>query len=631
MKLSCDKSGAAAVERTRQYISKRDKDRLRQDILTASTALCLLLAATLHRRLFPDQEAVTGILYFVGVCVIGIPILKTAVTGLLHSDTGASMEILVSIAMVMEVLSNQYTLAILVPVILTLVHFLEEKSIMGGRDAIEGLKSLQAVTALRLEDGREVEMDAKDLRVGDRIVLKPGMAIPIDGTVLEGHSSLDQKSLTGESLPVSAGAGDPVFAGTVNMEGVLLVEVTKSMGDTAFQKIVDLLENAENISIPETQIVDRFMSYYIPLTLIISTLTWLLTRDISKAIAILVVSCPCGYLLVSSAPMIAALAAASKRGILIKNAAFIEKLADAACIIFDKTGTITKGTLETTNYYLEQARSYEELICTAASVCCKSLHPVSKSITALAAEQPFDQDLTVEEQTGRGLVGKKEGCEVILGNYRYISGLGFSLPDRFESEGAVSWVVKNGRVLGCIVLRDEPREDAAETVDALKALGVEESCILTGDNAAAAQRVASSVHIDRVYSELLPEQKLEHVRALKARCTVAVIGDGINDALALAEADVGIAMGAMGSDTAIQSADIALMNNDLSNIPFAVVLARRTRSIIFQNIVIAFSISFLMIFLAACGVISAMAGAFLHNIGAFVVLFNSGRLLRTAS
>ena len=628
MKVIHEMNGSVALESSRQYISRQEQRRLRNDILTSSISLCLLLAATLHQKLFPGQTAITGIVYFLAVCVIGIPILKTAVTGLMRSDMGASMEILVSVAMVMEALSGQYALAVLVPIILTMVHFLEEKSIMGGRDAIEGLKNLQAVTAVLLDGEQEREVDAKELRPGDRIILKPGMAIPIDGRILEGTSSVDQKSLTGESIPVSVAPGDTVFAGTVNMQGVLTVEVTKGVEDTAFQKIVDLLESAENISITETQIVDRFMGYYIPLILIIATLTWLLTKDISKAIAILVVSCPCGYLLVSSAPMIAALAAASKRGILIKNSAFAEKLADVGCIIFDKTGTITKGTLEATNYYLEGAASYEELLCCAASVACKSTHPVSKSITAMAADYPYERDVEVTELIGRGLEGKKEDVRIILGSYRYISSLGFALPDRFEPEGAVSWIVRNGKVMGCIVLRDNPRNDAAGMVRAVRDLGVRKTCILTGDNDVAARRVTSAVGIDQVYSELLPEQKLAYVRELKKTDTVAVIGDGINDALALAEADVGIAMGAMGSDTAIQSADIALMNNTLDNIPFAIRLARKTRSIIFQNIIIAFSTSFIMIFLAACGVISAMTGAFVHNIGAFVVLLNSGRLLR---
>ena len=617
-----------AEEASRQVISERDKKRLKQDILTSALAAAFLLAALCHERFFPSQAAVTGLLYFAGACIIGLPILKTAVTGLLRADMSASMEILVSIAMIMEILSNEYVLAILIPIILTLVHFLEEKSIMGGRDAIEGLKKFQAATALLLEDGVEKEVDAGSLKKGDQIVLKAGMSLPIDGVVVSGFSSMDQKSLTGESIPASVGPGDKVFAGTINMEGVLKVEVVKEMGDTAFQQIVKLLENAENITIPETKIVDVFMGYYIPLVLIIATLVWLLTQDINKAIAILVVSCPCGYLLVSSAPMIAALGAASKRGLLIKNSAFIEKLSEAECLIFDKTGTITKGDLEVTNYYLDKAKSYEELLSAAAALTHKSLHPVSKSITQAASSLDYPKDYQVKELIGKGVEGEKEGSRLILGNRRYILSLGYDIPDRFEKEGAASWIVKDGDVLGCLVLRDSPREDAPAMVSALKKLGVRKTCILTGDNDTAARRVTASVNIDSVYSELLPEQKLEHVKKLKESYTVGVIGDGINDALALSEADVGIAMGAMGSDTAIQSADIALMNNNLENIPYAIRLSRKTKKIIFQNIIIAFVSSFIMIFLASVGIISAMAGAILHNFGAFAILLNSGRLLR---
>ncbi len=613
---------------SQNYISDKDKNRLKKDILEAVFAIVFLLSGFIYGKLFPTQTVIQGAIYLVGVAIIGIPVFVTAVKGFLQKDINSSMEILVSIAILVSVLDGQYILAGLIPIILTLVHFLEEKSIMGGRDAIEGLKKLQADTAIILVDGKETEVDAKTLKKDDLILIKPGMSLPIDGIVVSGVSNMDQKSLTGEALPKEVKEGDSVFAGTTNIDGLLTVKVTKPYSDTSFQKIVELLESAENMTVPETQIVDKFMTYYLPIVLVVAVLMWLFTKDISKAIAILVVSCPCGYMLVSSAPIIAALASATKRGILIKNPSFIEKLTDVDYFVFDKTGTITNGTLEAVDFHLVKAESKEELIKTAACVAHGSLHPTSKSIMALCENIDYDKEYEITEVVGNGVKGDKGNDEVIVGNSRYITSLGFDINRDIESEGTLSWVVKNKDVLGAIVFRDILRTDANDTVKKLRELGVKEVTVLTGDNETEAKRVMKDADIDTMYSELLPEQKLDKVKEARKNHVVAVVGDGINDSLALSEADVGIAMGAMGSDTAIQSADISLMNNSLENLPFVIELSRKTKGTIYQNIIIAFSISFVMMILAAVGVVTPLVGAFLHNVAAFVILINSGKITK---
>ena len=613
---------------SQNYISDKDKNKLKKDIKEAVFAIVFLLAGFIYGNLFPNQEVIQGSIYLIGVAIIGIPVLVTAIKGFLQKDINSSMEILVSIAILVSVLDGQYILAGLIPIILTLVHFLEEKSIMGGRDAIEGLKKLQADTAILLVDGNEKEVDAKTLKTGDLILVKPGMSLPIDGVVISGISNMDQKSLTGEALPKEIKQGDTVYAGTTNIDGLLTVEVTKAYSDTSFQKIVELLESAEKMTVPETQIVDKFMTYYLPIVLVVAVLMWLFTKDISKAIAILVVSCPCGYMLVSSAPIIAALASATKRGILIKNPSFIEKLTDVNYFVFDKTGTITNGTLEAVDFHLVNAETNEELIKTAASVAHGSLHPTSKSIMALIDDEDYDKDFEITEIVGNGVKGVKGNNEIIVGNSRYIKSLGFELPEDILTEGTLSWVVKNKDVLGAIIFRDILRSDANETIEKLRTLGVNTIAVLTGDNNIEAQRVMAEANIDVMHSELLPEQKLEKVKEAQKNHLVAVVGDGINDSLALSEADVGIAMGAMGSDTAIQSADISLMNNSLDNLPFVIELSRKTKATIYQNIIIAFSISFVMMVLAATGLVTPLVGAFLHNIGAFIILINSGKITK---
>jgi len=613
---------------SKDYLSDKDKRKFKNNILSISLALVCLAAALIYERIFPEQDIVRAIIFLAGILVVGIPVFVTAVQGLISKNMKRAMEILVSIAVIISALSGEFVLAILIPVILTFVHFLEEKSIMGGRDAIEGLKRMQAETAVLLKDGTETEVDARELKREDIIVVRPGMALPVDGEVVFGVSSIDQKSLTGESVPKTVKVSDSVFAGTINIDGSIQVKVTKEYSDTSFQKIVKLLEESEHITIPETKIVDTFMFYYIPLVLVTALLVWLFTQDITRAIAILVASCPCGHLLINSAPMIAVLSATTKKGVLIKNSAFVNHLSETDYVVFDKTGTITKGILEADSFHLDKAADFEELITTAACAAHASLHPISKSIISLCETREFDKGFEIKEHIGKGLEGRKGEDVIYLGSYGWVRSLGFDVPEIYENAGTCNWVIKNGDILGCIVFKDTPREDAAQVVSRLKEIGVSKTCLLTGDRFQTAEKIQAAVGIDEMQCELLPEQKLERVEALMENHTVTVIGDGINDALALSKAHVGIAMGAMGSDTAIQSADVALMNNDLANIPFAINLARKTKGIIYQNIVLAFSMSVIMIFLAGAGIVTPIAGALLHNLGAFVILINSGRVMR---
>lgn len=613
-------------------LTRREKRKLSVEITTAMIALVCLVTGLLYKGIFPEQTAVAGLIYSVGVLVEGLPLLATAIRGFLQRDVTNAMEILVSIAVLACYITGQHELAILIPVVLSVVHFLEERSIMGGRDAIEGLKQMQATDAvLETEDG-EVTVEVQALKRGDIIIVRPGMGLPIDGTVIWGNSNIDQKSLTGEPLPAAVTVGDTVYAGTTNLDGMIKVRVEKEYQDTSFTKIVSLLEEAQSITVPEIRIVDRFMHYYIPLALIVAALTALLSRNISNAIAVLVVSCPCGHMLVSSAPMIAALAVSTKRGILIKNAKFVEQLTNITTVIFDKTGTITRGELSISGFYLQEAQSREELFARGGCVACSSMHPISRSLMKTLEGEgiPYEEGFQVRETAGKGLTGTRGGEEILFGSRHWIESLGYQPEDPHMDTGGgpANWVVYNGRVLGCLMFDDSVRPEAEEVVSRLHEDGMEQTVLLTGEREFAARKVQRQTGIDQVYFHLLPEEKLEHVKRLRQDAHVLAVGDGINDALALAEADVGIAMGAMGSDVAIQSADIALMNNDLNNIPFVMSLARSTKSIMYQNIGIAFSVSLIMMILAAVGVIPALAGAFLHNIGAFVILINSSRILR---
>lgn len=621
-----------------QNLSKEAQRKLSREIISALVALACLAAGWIYSLIFPNKPTIAALIYVVGIVVESAGIFAAAIQGFLHKNLTNAMEILVAIAVLACFFDGQYQLAILIPVILNVAHFFEERSIMGGREVIDGLRKMQADTAILLgEDGSETVVDAKSLTQGQQIVVKPGASIPIDGKVMRGESNVDQKSLTGESLPQAVAAGDPVYAGTINLDGAIVVEVGCAYVDTSFSKILSMLEKAESISIPESRLIDRFMQYYIPLILTIAAAVALINNSISAAIAILVVSCPCGQMLVSSAPMIAALAASTKRGVLIKNSKFIEELTEIDTVVFDKTGTITVGSLSISRCEPVGEATEVDVMAAAAAVACESLHPVARAVMASLegkADAPaVERDWTIREIPGKGMRGVRGEDEICFGSTVWFGEMGFALPARGEHAGPINWVSKNGVLLGSLCFDDSLRPEAPAAIADLKGLGIGQTVILTGDRAAAAEQIRAASGIDEAYAQLLPEDKLARVRGLRGDeenpHRVLVVGDGINDAPALKEADVGIAMGAMGSDTAIQSADIALMNNNLDNIPFVIRIARRTRTIIYQNLVLSFLISFTMIILSAFGIITALMGAFLHNIGAFVVLINSARIMKT--
>ncbi len=611
-------------------ISQKEQNKLRRDILSGAVALSCLAVGLIYTLLFPQKEIVPALFYTIAFLVEGIPVFVAAIKGVFAKELSHAMEMLVAIAIIACYFSGQLILSVLIPFILNLAHFLEERSIMGGREVIDGLKKMQQTTAILLDGDNEVEVDAKKLKIGQKIVIKPGSIIAIDGKVVSGQSAIDQKSLTGEPQPAQVSVGDSVYAGTVNLDGKIVVEVTKEFVDSSFSNILKLLEESENISIPETRLIDKFMQYYIPLILVIAAAIALVTMDINKAIAILVVSCPCGQMLVSSAPMIAALSAATRRGIVIKNSKFIEELTEIDAVVFDKTGTVTKGELALTDIKVCDGFSKDELLALAASVAHASNHPVSRALITAVGTIEFCKDFSVKEISGKGMEGKNDNDTILFGNKSWIKEHGIEIDDDFDCEfsGSVSFVSKNGVFVGALCFNDTVRDEAKDSINMLKQGDIAKTVMLTGDRENAAQIICKTVGIDNYEAELLPEDKLKCLLKLKEEHCVLAVGDGINDALALKEAHVGIAMGAMGSDLAVQSADIALMNNNLLNIPFVIELAKKTRGIIYQNLALSIIISLAMITLSAFGVISALAGSILHNFGAFAVLINSSRILK---
>ncbi len=613
-------------------LNEKNRRSLTVSLISAAASLVCIASGLIYAAAFPGKTTLPALLYTVGFLIEGIPVFAAAIKGIFSRNFTNAMEILVAIAIIACYFSGDLILAVLIPLILNIAHLLEERSIMGGREAIDGLKRMRQDTAVLLDGETEKTVEASSLTVGQIIVVKPGSGIPIDGKVISGETNVDQKSLTGEPLPAHIKVGDRVYAGTVNIDGRITVEVEKAYVDTSFSNILNMLEQAENISIPESRLIDRFMQYYIPFVLALAAAVALITNDLSKAIAILVVSCPCGQMLVSSAPMIASLSVATKRGILIKNSKFIEEMTEVETIVFDKTGTLTVGELSLTDILPAEGHTDDELLSLAASLACGSNHPVSRAVTDAIAGKDYEKLAKVKEIPGNGMQGKsKEGETLVLGNRYWFDSLGVAIPEGFGDEltGSVSFVACNGVLIGCLGFNDTARDEAPESIATLKTMGIKNTVILTGDREIAARKIAAEVGADDVKFQLLPQDKLAAINELREGSCVLAVGDGINDAPALRQADVGIAMGAMGSDLAIQSADIALMNNNLENIPFIIKLSKRTRKIIYQNLILSVLISLTMIGLSLFGVISALFGAVFHNVGAFTVLINSSRILKT--
>jgi len=618
---------------SQESLTEQEQEKIKKEVIKTVASISCLIVGLLYGLIFPDKKLVPALFYTIAFLIEGIPVFVVAVKGIISKELKNAMEMLVAIAIISCYCTGELVLAVLIPLILNIAHFLEERSIVGGREVIDGLRKMNHNKAILWENGEETEISAKELKKGQIIIVKPGAGIPIDGTVIQGKTNVDQKSLTGEPQPEPIGVGDTVYAGTVNIDGQILVQVEKEYVDTSFSKILNLLEEAENISTPESRLIDRFMKYYIPFVLVVAVAVAMFSSDISKAIAILVVSCPCGQMLVSSAPMIAALSVAIKRGILIKNSKFIEELTEVDAVVFDKTGTITKGDLTLTEILTSEGVEKKELLTAALTVASASTHPISRALKNGVSHIEGWDDFEVNETSGKGMMGTSfDGkSQIFFGNALWMETNGVEVSEEFVKNipGTVSFVAMNGVLLGALGFNDTVRDDAKDCIADLKKLGVKKVTVLTGDRKAAAKRICEQMDIDDVRAQLLPIDKLNAIKELKEDYIIVAVGDGINDALALKEADVGIAMGAMGSDLAIQSADIALMNNNLDNIPFAIKLAHQTKGIIYQNLALSCFISLAMIILSALGFISALAGSILHNLGAFVVLINSSRILKT--
>ena len=598
--------------------------------------LVFIVNSFLVEWILDRSSTVADVSAMIGAAILGFPILITAFKDLRRGVLSTTE--LVALAVIASFASGHYQEAGVVAFFMLIGEIIETRTAEGARASIESLIKLTPTKARRLRGRTEEEVAVRDLAVGDIIRVRPGDNVAADGLIVTGQGSFNQANITGESLPVDKKPGDEVFAGTQNLTGVLEIKVSRAGQDTTLGRVRDLILAAEKTKLPILRIVDQYMVFYTPLVLVIGALVWAFTQDLSRVIAVFIVACPCAFVLATPTAMVAALSAAARLGILIKNVADLELAAKINAFVFDKTGTLTTGKLAVSRLAPQGEVTPAELLHLAASAEKYSNHPTAKALAQLAEEAgvTLAEPKDFAETAGRGIQASVEGATILIGRAQWLKDNGVG--ENFESAVDVDaqqgfsllFIARGGKFIGWVGLQDQTRAEARESLAELKLNGVRRIAMVSGDRTPVAQRVGAEIGCEEVVGDCLPQNKVEFVRAFKAKgYRVAVVGDGVNDAPALAAGDLGIAMGAAGSEVAIHSATIALMNNDLRRLPFLVKLSRQTRTVINQNFLLGILFVIGGLTLAALKYINPIVAAMMHVAGSLIVVFNSFRLVRT--
>ncbi len=589
---------------------------------------------------FPEQRFASMFSALAGAFILAFPIILTAVkdilTGKVYMNELVALAILAALAgSNSETGGSNFQTAGIIAFFLLLTIIIESRTASGAQRSIEELIKLTPNEAHLINaEGGDTTVNVSTLALHDRIRVLPGENFPVDGRIVSGESTVNQASITGESLPVDKAAGDDVFAGTQNLTGMVELEVTKLGGDTTLGKVKEMIMSAENSRTPVVRIIDRYANFYTPTILMLAAITFFFTRSMDRVIALLVISCPCAVVLATPTAVVAAVAAAARLGILIKNVAHLELAAKIGAFVFDKTGTLTDGILSVVKLTPFAGHTPAEMLLHAASVERFSNHPTAQALGRLAAEVKLKNEEVTDfkEFHGKGVSGVIGGKTCLVGRPKWIAEqkIDISGYDEKSAEGmSVLFVALDGKMLGWIGLQDKLRPEAPEMISSLRREGVKFIAMVTGDRASAAQRVASQLELNDFSSEALPEGKVAYVEEIRKTAKVAVVGDGVNDAPALAAGDLGVAMGAIGSDVAINSASVALMTNDLRRLPMLLQLSRQSRSIINQNLLFGLLFVITGILLSVYGWMTPVRAAILHTASTLIVIFNSARLVRT--
>ncbi|WP_342758955.1 heavy metal translocating P-type ATPase [Kineothrix sedimenti] len=618
-------------------MSKKLKRLLKRIVIGALIYLVAILAS----RTIPDLNGnIELVLFLIAYFIIGGSIVKAAVKNIGHGQI-FDENFLMSIATIGAFLIGEYPEAVAVMLFYQVGEWFQSYAVGRSRKSIAELMDIRPDYANVLRGGEAREVSPEEVAIGETILIKPGERIPLDGMVTKGASSLDTMALTGESVPRDVAEGEEVISGCVNLSGVLEVKVNKIYGESTVAKILELVENAGSKKSEAEHFITKFARYYTPVIVICAVLLAFIpplflgggfTTWIYRALSFLVISCPCALVISIPLSFFGGLGGASRAGILVKGSNYLEALSDAEIVVMDKTGTLTKGTFAVTKLVPQMGVAEGALLETAAYAESYSNHPISKSLLA-AYQKDVDKSLLsdVEEIAGHGVSAVLSGGRVYAGNAKWMERQQIQVGEA-EEAGTIIHVAREKEYLGYIVIADEIKSDAKQAVDGLKAVGMKHIVMLTGDQKKAADRVAGELGIEEVHAELLPKDKVDQVERLfevkSEKGRLIFVGDGMNDAPVLARADIGIAMGGLGSDAAIEAADVVIMTDEPSKIVRAIQISKRTLVIVKQNIVFAIGVKVLILLLAAVGFATMWAAVFADVGVAVIAILNAMRAMR---
>lgn len=617
-------------------------DHSHSEPVTLKENLRLIIGAIIFAiAIFLNKESAIGIVLFVvSYLLIGGNVILTAVKNILRGEV-FDENFLMTIATLGAFFIGEYPEGVAVMLFYEIGELFQSYAVNRSRKSITSLMNIRADYANVIRDGKEEKINPETVNIDEVILVKPGERVPLDGVIIEGTSFVDTSALTGESVPREVSDGEDILAGFINTNGVLKIKVTKNFKESTVSRILELVENASNKKAPTEKFITKFARYYTPIVVFcaiaLAVIPPLLIKDasfnewLSRALIFLVVSCPCALVVSIPLGLFAGIGGASKKGILVKGGNYLESLKDIDTVVFDKTGTLTKGIFKVTeinNVNIDK----NELIRVAAISESLSNHPIAQSIIKEYGKEVNSKELSdYEEISGHGIKASLEGLEVLVGNYKLMDKFNINY-DSIDSIGTIVHVAINNEYKGNIVISDEIKEGSKNAIEGLKSIGITRTVMLTGDNKSVAEKVAKLVGVDKVYSELLPGDKVEKVEKIikdnKSKGKVIFVGDGINDAPVLARADIGVAMGGIGSDAAIEAADVVLMKDDPEALVTAIKVARKTNKILWQNIIFSLGVKVLVLALGAFGIANMWEAVF-ADVGVTVIaVINSTRCLK---
>ena len=588
-------------------------------------------------------QSVDELLHFnlswVAIILCGLPIIKEAAT-CLYEEFDIKADVLVSLALIASVIIGEIFAAGEISVIMTIGALLEDLTVQKAQSGIENLVKLTPKQARIIRDNKEIMINADDIEIGDIVRVIAGETIPVDGVIIKGQGSIDESIMNGESLPVDKYVGDDVLSGTINQYSTFDIKATKTSQDSSLKRMIKLVKEADSKKAPIVSLTDRWATWIVVIALVSSIGTYLVTHQILRSVTILVVFCPCALVLATPTAIMAGIGNASKYGILIKGGDVVERLSKIKNIAFDKTGTLTYGKLSVVEYKsFNPDYDDETFLKILASVEAYSEHPLGKAITSYYKENNEElldiQNFTVNP--GKGITANLGEKSILVGNLKLIKDVDINLnkdiiniSEEFTKKGCtVIYLSIDNKLIGYVALSDILREEAKEVISYIKSQKIN-PVMLTGDNKNSAQNIANIVGIDDIHPSLLPEDKMNIIKNLEdSKSPTCMIGDGVNDALALKYSSVGISMGAIGSDIAIEASDIALASDDIKNIPYLLYLSKKTMKTIKLNVTFSLALNFLAIILAMTGILNPVVGALVHNLGSVFVILNSAKLLKT--